>query len=222
MFQIVIKNNVTKNTKNIEIRDQELPSNLLYNISVVNPAIVKKTELKIKLNILLEIMTVLDIVKTTPTIVIDIEILIDTEVTVEIIHKTTIDLILDKDTTIDPKVHTHLDLDMTTIIEEELHPDPNIDHHTGTTLVRDIILDQDIDLALNHKETPLDDLITHIYFHPHQEITDHDLERLHRRDNLKFIYVKSLKLQTQLLLIVGFTHYIYMLLKEKTTYYLQY
>ena len=109
--------------------------------------------------------------------------MIDTEVTVEIIHKTTIDLILDKDTTIDPKVHTHLDLDMTTIIKEELHPDPNIDHHTGTTLVTDIILDQVIDLALNHKETPLDDIITHIYFHPHQEITDHDLERLHRTDN---------------------------------------
>ena len=71
MFQIVIKNNVTKNTKNIEIRDQELPNNPLYNISVVNPAILKKTELKIKVNILLEIMTVVDIVKTTPTIVID-------------------------------------------------------------------------------------------------------------------------------------------------------
>ena len=46
VFQIVIKNNVTKNTKNIEIRDQELPNNPLYNTSVVNPAILKKTELK--------------------------------------------------------------------------------------------------------------------------------------------------------------------------------
>ena len=127
VFQIVIKNNVTKNTKNIEIRDQELPINRLYNTSVVNPATPKITELKIKLIILLEIMTVLDIAKTTPTIVIDIEIMIDTEVTVEIIHKTTIDLILNKDTTIDPKVHTHLDLDMTTIIKEELHPVPHID-----------------------------------------------------------------------------------------------
>ena len=127
MFQIVIKNNVTKNTKNIEIRDQELPINRLYNTSVINPAIPKITELKIKLIILLEIMTVLDIAKTTPTIVIDIEIMIDTEVTVEIIHKTTIDLILNKDTTIDPKVHIHLDLDMTTIIKEELHPVPHID-----------------------------------------------------------------------------------------------
>ena len=128
-------------------------------------------------------MTVTDIVKTTPTIVVDIEMMIDTEVTVEIIHKTTIDLILDKDTTIDPKVLTHLDLDMTTNIKEELHPDPHIDHHTGTTLITDIILDQEIDLALNHKETPLDDIITHIDLHPNQEITDYDLERLHRTDN---------------------------------------
>ena len=69
-------------------------------------------------------MTKIDIVKTTPTIVIDIEIMIDTEATVENIQKTTIDLLLDKNTTIDPKVHTHPDLDMTTIIKEELHPDP--------------------------------------------------------------------------------------------------
>ena len=69
-------------------------------------------------------MTKIDIVKTTPTIVIDIEIMIDIEATVENIQKTTIDLLLDKDTTIDPKVHTHPDLDMTTIIKEELHPDP--------------------------------------------------------------------------------------------------
>ena len=179
MFQIVIKNNVTKKTKKIEIRDQELPNNRLYNTSVVNPAILKITELKIKPIILLETMTVIDIAKTTPTIVIDIEIMIDTEVTVEIIHKTTIDLILDKNTTIDPKVHTHLDLDMTTIIKEELHPD----HHIETTLITGIILDQDIDLALNHKEIPLDDVITHIDLHPNQEITDHDLEHLHGTDN---------------------------------------
>ena len=111
-------------------------------------------------------MTVIDIVKTSPTIVIDIEIMIDTEVTVEIIHKTTIDLILDKSTTIDPNVHTHLDLDMTTIIKEELHPDPHIDHYTEITLITDINLDQDIDLALNHKEFPLDDIITLIDLHP--------------------------------------------------------
>ena len=106
-------------------------------------------------------MTVIDIVKTTATIVTDIEIMMDTEVTVEIIRKTTIDLILGKDTTIDPKVHTHLELDMTTIIKKERHPDPHIDHHTGTTQITDIILHQDIDLALNHKEIPLDDITTH-------------------------------------------------------------
>ena len=128
-------------------------------------------------------MTVIDINKSTPTIVIDIEIMIDTDVTVEIIHKTTTDLILDKDTKIDPQVHTHLDIDMKTIIKEELHPDPQVDHHTGTTLITDIILDQDIDLALNYKETPLDDIITHIDLHPNQEITDHDLEHLHITDN---------------------------------------
>ena len=100
MFQIATKNKVMKNTKNKKIRDQELPNNRSYNTSVVNPAILKVTELKRKLIILLEIMTVADIAKTS-TIMIDIEIMIDTEVTIEIIHKTTIDLILDKNTTID-------------------------------------------------------------------------------------------------------------------------
>ena len=114
---------------------------------------------------------------------IDIEIMIDTEVTVEIIHKTNIDLILDKDTTIDLKVYTHPDLDMTTIIKEELHPDPHVDHHTETTPIIDIIHDQDIDLVLNHEEIPLDDIITHIDLYPNQEVTDHDLEHLHRADN---------------------------------------
>ena len=72
---------------------------------------------------------------------------------------------------------------MTTNIKEELQPDPQIDHHTETTLITDIILNQNIDLALNHKEFPLDDIITHIDLHPNQEITDHDLEHLHRTDN---------------------------------------
>ena len=98
-------------------------------------------------------------------------------------HKTTIARILDKDTTIDLKVHTHPDLDMTTIIKEELQPDLHIDHHTETLLIIDIILDQDIDLVLNHKEVPLDDIFIHIDLHPNQEITDHDLEHLHRIDN---------------------------------------
>ena len=181
VFRIVTKNNVMKKTKNIEIRDQELPNNLSYNTSVVNLAIHKITELKIKLNILPEIMIVVDIAKTT-TIIIHIEIMIDTEVTVEIMHKTSIALIFDKDTIIDLKFHTHPDLDTTTIIKE-LHPDLHIDHHTETLLIIDIILDQDIDLVLKHKEIPLDDIIIHKDLHPNQEITDHDLEHLHRIDN---------------------------------------
>ena len=107
----------------------------------------------------------------------------DTKEIVEIIHKTIIVLILDKDTTIDLKAHTHLDPDMTTIIKEELNLDLHIDHHTGTTSFTDIILDQKIDLALNHKDIPFEDIITHIYLHPDQEITDHNLEHLHRTDN---------------------------------------
>ena len=53
VVQIVIKNNVMKNTKDIKIRDQELLNNPLYNISAVNPLIHKKIEIKIKMIILL-------------------------------------------------------------------------------------------------------------------------------------------------------------------------
>ena len=171
-----------KNTKNKEIRDQELPNNRSYNTSPVNSAILKITELKIKLIILPEIMIIVDIAKII-TIMIHIEIMIDTEVTAELIHKTIIDLIPDKDTTIDLKVHIHPDLGMTTIIKEELHPDLHWDHHTEIPLIVDIILDQDIDLVLNHKKIPLDDIIIQINLHPNQKITDHDLEQLHRIDN---------------------------------------
>ena len=166
-----------KNIKDIKIRDHELFNNPLYNTSVVNPVIHKKIEMKIKMIIPVKITTVIDIIKTTtPTTMPDIEITTDTEVTVEIIHKKIIDLILDKDITIDLKAHTHLDPDMTIIIKEELHPDLHKDHHTETTSIIDTILDQDINLVLNHKETPLDDIITRIGLHPDQKITDHDLE----------------------------------------------
>ena len=47
VFQIVIKNNAMKNIKDINIRDQELLSNLLYKISVVNAVDYKKIEMKI-------------------------------------------------------------------------------------------------------------------------------------------------------------------------------
>ena len=133
--------------------------------------------MKIKVIILLETAIVIDIIKiTTLPITTDIERTTDIEATVEIICKTLIDLVLDKDITVDLQVHSHLDPDMTTIIKEELHPDLHIDHHTETTPIIDLIHDQDIDLVLNHKETPLDDTITHIDLHLDQEITDQDLE----------------------------------------------
>ena len=72
---------------------------------------------------------------------------------------------------------------MTITIKEGLHPDLHIDHQTDTTPIIDLILDQDIDLVLNHKETPLDDTITRIDLHLDQEITDHDLEHPHKTDN---------------------------------------
>ena len=51
------------------------------------------------------------------------------------------------------------------------------------TLITDTILDPHTDLVLNHKETPLNDTITHIDLHQDQEILDHDLEHLHKIDN---------------------------------------
>ena len=140
--------------------------------------------MKIKMIILLKITTVIDIDKTTTPITMTVrEITTDTEATVEIIHKIIIDLILDKDITIDIKAHANLDPDMTIIIKEDLHQDLNLDHHTETNPIIDTILDQDIDLILNHKETLSDDKITRIDLHPDQEITDHDLEHPHKTDN---------------------------------------
>ena len=64
---------------------------------------------------------------------------------------------------------------MTIIIKDKLHPHLQIDHHTETTPTIDIILD--------HKGTPLDDIITRIDHHPDQEITDYNLEHPHKTDN---------------------------------------
>ena len=184
VFEIVIKNNAMKNIKDIKIRDQELLNNPLFNIFVVKLVFHKKIEMKTKMIILLEITTVIDLIKTTtPTTTTDIEIKTDIDATLEIIHKTIIDKILDKDITIDLRVHTHLHPDMTIIIKEELHLDLHIDLPIETTLIIDTILDQDIDLVLNHKETPLDDTIIHTDLHPDREITDQDLEHLHKTDN---------------------------------------
>ena len=108
---------------------------------------------------------------------------IDVEVIAEIIHEIIIDLFLDKDITRDLRVHTYLDSDMTTIIKEELHLDLHIDHHTKIIPIIDTIPDQDIDLVLNHKETPLDDTIILTDPHQDQEIIDQDLEYPHKTDN---------------------------------------
>ena len=108
---------------------------------------------------------------------------IDIVVKAETTHKIIIDQILDKDITIDLQVHTHLDPDMTIIIKEEPHLDLLIDHHTETIPIIDTILDQDIDLVLNHKEIPLNDTIIHIDLHQDQEIMDQDLEHPHKIDN---------------------------------------
>ena len=179
VFQIVFKNNVTMNTKDIKIKDQELLNNLLYNTFVVNPMTHKKPKMKIQMLILLKIMTVINIIKITT--ITDTEITTDTAATVEIIHKVIIDLTLDKDITLD--LEAHIDLELTIIINEEIHPDLHIDLHTEVTLITDTILDPDTDLVLNHKETPLDDTLIHIDLHLDQEILDHDLEHLHKTDN---------------------------------------
>ena len=184
VFPIVIKNNAMKNIKDIKTRDQELLNNLLYNISAVNLVLEKKIEMKTKIIILLEIMIVLGLIKTTtPTTTTDIEITTDLEVIVEIIHEINSELTLDKNITTDLQVLTHLDPDMTIIIKEELYLDLYIDLPIETTLIIDRILDQDIDLVLNHKKTLLDDTIIHTDLHPDQKIIRQDLEHLHKTDN---------------------------------------
>ena len=112
---------------------------------------------------------------------IDTEITIDTVVIVKNIHKTTIDQILDKDITID--LEAHIDLDLIIIINEELHRDLHIDPLIEVTPITDIILAQDTDPVLNHKEILLIDIIIHIDLHQDLEILDHDLEHPHETDN---------------------------------------
>ena len=112
---------------------------------------------------------------------IDTETMIDIVAIVENIRKTTIDQTLDKDIIIDPEVR--IDLDLIIIIKEELHLDLHIDLHTEITQITDIILAQDTDLVLNHKETPLNDIIIHIDLHQDLEILDQDLEHPQETDN---------------------------------------
>ena len=80
-------------------------------------------------------------------------------------------------------LEVHIDLDTKVITNEELHLDLHIDLRTEITLITDTILDPDTDLVLNHKETPLNDTITHIDLHLDQEILDQDLEHIHKTDN---------------------------------------
>ena len=176
--QIVIKNNVMMNTKDTITKDQELLNNLLYNIFAVNQIIHKKIELTIQI-LTPQIMIVTNIIKIF--IMIDTEIMIDIVAIVENIRKTTTDLILDKDITID--LEAHIDLDLIIITKEELHLDLHIDLHIEITQITGITLVQDTDLVLNHKETHLNDIIIHIDLHQDLEILDHDLEHPHETDH---------------------------------------
>ena len=178
VFQIVIKNNVMMNTKNTITKDHELLNNLLNNIFAVNLIIHKKIELTIQI-LTPQIMIATNIIKIT--IMIDTEIMIDIVAIVENIRKTTTDLILDKDITID--LEAHIDLDLIIIIKEELHLDLHIDLHIEITQITGITLAQGTDLVLNHKETPLNDIIIHIDLHQDLEVLDHDLEHPHETDN---------------------------------------
>ena len=148
VFQIVIKNNVMMNTKDIKLKDQELLNNPLYNTFVVNPIIHKKLEMKTQMLTPLMTMIVVNIPKITTMT--DTERPIDIAVTVEIIPKIIIDLTPDKDITID--IEVHIDLDTKIITNEELRLDLHIDIHTEITLITDTILDPDTDLVFNHKK----------------------------------------------------------------------
>ena len=166
------------NTKNTITKDHELLNNLLYKIFAVNLIIHKKIEMITQI-LTPQIMIVTNIIKLT--IMIDTEIKIDIVAIVEKIRKTTIDQILDKDITID--LEAHIDLDLIIIIKEELHLDLHIDLHIEITQITGIALSQVTDLVLNHKETPLNDIIIHIDLHQDLEILDHDLEHPQETDN---------------------------------------
>ena len=166
------------NIINTITKDHELLNNPLYNIFVVNLIIHKKIKTRIQI-FTPQTMIVTNTIKITLTI--DIEITIDTAVIVEKLCKTTIDLILDNDITID--LEAHIDLDLIIIIKEELHLDLHIELHIEITQTTDITLAQDIDHVLNHKKIPLNDIITHIDLHQDLEILDHDLEHPQETDN---------------------------------------
>ena len=164
------------NTRNTITKDHELLNNPLYNVFAVNLIIPKKIEMTIQ-TLTPQIMIVTNTIKIT--ILIEIEIMIDIVAIVENIHKTTIDQILDKDITID--LEAHIDLDLIIIIKEGLHLELHLDLHIEITQITGITLAQDIDLVLNHKETPSNDIIIHIDLHQDLEILDQDLEHLKKQ-----------------------------------------
>ena len=166
------------NIINTITKDHELLNNPLYNMFAVNLIIHKKIKTTIQI-VTPQITIVTNIIKIT--IMIDIEITIDTAVIVEKPRKTTIDPILDNDITID--LEAHIDLDLINIIKEELHLDLHKELHIEITQSTGITLAQDIDLVLNHKEILLNDIIIHIDLHQDLEILDHDLEHPHETDN---------------------------------------
>ena len=181
------------NTKNTITKDHELLNNPSYNIFAVNLIFHKKIEMTIQ-TLTPQIMIVTNIIKIIKMIY--TEIMMDIVAIVENIRKTTIDLILDKDTTID--LEAHIDLDLIIITKEEFHLDLHIDLHIEITQITGITLAQDTDLVLNHKETTLNDIIIHIDLHQDLEILDHDLEHPHETDisvlNLATFHVISKQL----------------------------
>ena len=70
----------------------------------------------------------------------------------------------------------------TSSLTDLYHKDKDSDS-TASTRVTDIVLAQDTDLVLNHKETPSNDIIIHIDLHQNLKILDQDLEHPQETDN---------------------------------------
>ena len=91
VLQIFFKRKEMKNTTDTKINYLEHPNNHLYNTFVVKPVIHKMLELNIEMRVPKEIMTthITDTIETLVTRIamIDIEIMKDTEVKAEIVHK---------------------------------------------------------------------------------------------------------------------------------------
>ena len=162
----------------------------------------------------------------------------DIEATVESIHKISIDLILDKDITKDLHIHTHLDPDMTIIIKEELHLDVHIDIPIGTTLIIDTISRyrsrsqshgnsfRRYNYPYRSPSRPRDYRSrsrTPSQNRQQNRINQVDVKSTNDKDSTKFeIHTCQItEFANTITPYSFFIHYMYMLLKEKTTYYLQ-